>query len=62
MWKFHVEFIVQECPYSINFSRVKMSRFSDVSGANSGPIFRMFWRFGSTKTDQFLCYQTTSTP
>ena len=26
-------------------------KFSDVSGTNSVPIFRVCWQFGSTKTD-----------
>jgi len=34
-------------------SRVRMWRFTDVSRANSVPIFRVCWWFGSTKTDVF---------
>jgi len=35
-------------------NRVKMWRFSDVSGANSLPTYRVCWWFGSTKTDNWV--------
>jgi len=31
-------------------SHVQMGRFSDISGTNSVPIFRVCWWFGSIKT------------
>jgi len=40
-----------ECSRAHN--RVRMWRFSDVSGPNSVPIFRACWWFGSTKPDDF---------